>query len=58
MTYTQKLATGQLTEMDRKVIDWQREHMDVVGEDGEFRDPTDEDAAAILDEIRAEEEAM
>lgn len=58
-TYTHKLAKGTLTDFDRKVIAWQRAHMDVMDvKTGEFRDPTDEDAAHVLDEIRAEAEAM
>jgi hypothetical protein len=60
-TYLGKLRLGRLSELDCQVIDWQREHMDVmevIDGTGEFRNPTDEDAARVLDEIRAEAEAM
>ena len=57
-TYLGKLRLGRLTEMDRKVIDWQREHMDAFDDDGNPVDPTDQHAAAVLDDLRAEAEAM
>jgi hypothetical protein len=53
-TYLAKLRLGRLTNADRILINWQREHMDVF-ENAEFRDPTDEDAAGILDELDAEQ---
>jgi len=55
-TYLGKLRLGRLSYNDRKAIEWQREHMDAVDGNGEFRDPTDEDAAIVLDGLDAEEE--
>lgn len=53
MTYfTNKLANGTLSDSDRKTIEWQRERMDAIDENGNIvdREPTMEEAAAVLDE--------